>query len=50
MKVYINVDHSSVMKHADDKLKTACEQALTEKYGQAAADRIARNAEALIRG
>ena len=34
MKVYINVDHSSVMEHADDKLKTACEKALAEKYGK----------------
>ena len=34
MKVYINVDHSSVMEHADDKLKTACEKALAEQYGK----------------
>ena len=34
MKEYINVDHSSVMEHADDKLKAACEKALAEKYGE----------------
>ena len=34
MKVYINVDHSSVMENADDKLKAACEKALAEKYGE----------------
>ena len=34
MKVYINIDHSSVMEHADDKLKAACEKALAEKYGE----------------
>ena len=40
MKVYINVDHSSVMEHADDKLRTACEQALAEKYGESIPDQI----------
>lgn len=34
MKVYINVDHPSVMENADDKLKAACEKALAEKYGE----------------
>lgn len=34
MKAYINVDHSSVMEQAGDKLKTACEKALAEKYGE----------------
>ena len=34
VKKYINVDHSSVMEHADDKLKAACEKALAEKYGE----------------
>ncbi len=40
MKVYINVDHSSVKEHADDKLRTACEQALAEKYGESIPDQI----------
>ncbi len=40
MKVYINVDHSSVMEYADDKLKTACEKALAEKYGEKVPERI----------
>ena len=34
MKTYIKIDHSSVMEHADDKLKTACEIALSDKYGE----------------
>ena len=40
MKVYINVDHSSVKEHAGDKLRTACEQALAEKYGESIPDQI----------
>ena len=40
MKVYINVDHSSVMEHADDKLKAACEKALAEKYGEKTPSRL----------
>lgn len=40
MKVYINVDRSSVMEHADDKLKTACEHVLAEKYGESIPDQI----------
>ena len=40
MKVYINVNHSSVMEHADDKLRTACEKALAEKYGESIPDQI----------
>lgn len=40
MKVYINVDHSSVKEHAGDKLRTACEQALAEKYGESIPDQL----------
>ena len=40
MKTYIKIDHSSVMEHADDKLKTACEKALSDKYGESIPDQI----------
>ena len=34
MKVYINIDHSSVMDHAEETLKAVCEKTLAEKYGE----------------